>query len=409
MKLTIAMENKQWQKIIDPNAIQLTKYKFYIKNKNKFGNARFLFKYFICPWLIIWIGYTIYATIPQLCTDIECDEKNAIIYMIGIVFNESFSCLVLLFIYCAIPRFNDYFYISQELKRIIILGSIAPLNDFLISIFIMLYPHKVSGWPWSLNTIIDITIMTLTSLISTFWVLRKLNKFLISVPKQRSKSSKQEDFQESLMSSLYTKSDNNNSLDFDIKNDLQSIQFQSILTENDAFEGFVQYLSKELSIEFLLAFIEIIQLQQFVAQKNEKYLNEQSLYNDFKFYDNMVKSDIVYDDKKYKKDECKYDDDMIIMIKQKSDKLYKKYIEFGSEYEIILSNETHMEITDLMSHIDWIYDHDITIDMILKLWNDVTKELFILLMNSFNRFQTTKKCLKVKPAKNFSVNASQQS
>ena len=43
-----------------------------------------------------------------------------------------------------------------------------------------------------------------------------------------------------------------------------------------------------------------------------------------------------------------------------------------------------------MSHLDWIDDDDIDINILLQLWNDVSKELFLLLLDAFTRFQSTK-------------------
>ena len=48
-------------------------------------------------------------------------------------------------------------------------------------------------------------------------------------------------------------------------------------------------------------------------------------------------------------------------------------------------------ISDMMSHKDWIDDEEIDLKMIMEVWNDVTNELFVLLLDSFNRLRSTTK------------------
>ena len=71
----------------------------------------------------------------------------------------------------------------------------------------------------------------------------------------------------------------------------------------------------------------------------------------------------------------------------KSDIFYHRYIEYGSEYEVILSDNTRYRITDVMSHLDWIDDDQIDINEIMNLWDAVTNDLWILLLDCFSRFQ----------------------
>ena len=81
-------------------------------------------------------------------------------------------------------------------------------------------------------------------------------------------------------------------------NNTQSMKFQGALQQNNSFEAFIQYLSRELSIKFLLAFVEIIQLQQFIVEQKElkEIYSDRGAFicNEFRFYDDIVKSDIVY-------------------------------------------------------------------------------------------------------------------
>lgn len=67
----------------------------------------------------------------------------------------------------------------------------------------------------------------------------------------------------------------------------------------------------------------------------------------------------------------------------------QRYIEYASDYEILLSKDTRNQIYDIMSHKGWTEDDDIDINMILKSWDDVSEELFMLLLDGLSRFSTT--------------------
>ena len=116
----------------------------------------------------------------------------------------------------------------------------------------------------------------------------------------------------------------------------------------------------------MLTFIEIIQLQKYIIKQNEiNVKNDKALFHKIEFFDNMAQSKIVYNDE-IDDDEMKYDYyDQLKLIKLKSNKLFKKYVEYGSEYENILKSKIHNKITETMSHIDWIDDEDIDINIIL--------------------------------------------
>eukprot|EP01084_Bolivina_argentea_P240468 403982_1 len=275
----------------------------------------------------------------------------------------------------------DYFYIFQELKRVticfVIYFPIYFVIHFALTVAILhgppIYTYR---WLWSASTFADTTVLTIIVLVSTKWVLGKLKRFVIPKELEIRKTQKKRDIHTSLIDSLAA------SDDFKFN---ESVQFKKLLMDSASFDLYKRYLSKELSIEFLLAFIEIIQLQQFIVNQNAIYANEEFLYEDIMFHDNMIQSDIVHGT--YENEEKR---DELEMIRIKSNALYQKYIEYGSKYEIMLTNETHNKITDVMSHIDWIEDEDIDTNTILALWNDVSKELFSLLLDAFYRFQKTR-------------------
>merc|ERR1719229_1042 len=88
-------------------------------------------------------------------------------------------------------------------------------------------------------------------------------------------------------------------------NVMEYSKFRHILINGDTFQMFMMYLSKELSMQFLFAFIEIIQFQRYVWKlRSDLDIDDDfgdSLFQNIRFYSNMVKSHIVFcdDQEKY--------------------------------------------------------------------------------------------------------------
>ena len=55
---------------------------------------------------------------------------------------------------------------------------------------------------------------------------------------------------------------------------------------------------------------------------------------------------------------------------------------------MLCADETRAKLSDVMSHEDCNDDDAIGIDMIIEIWNYVSKELFVLLENRFSKFKT---------------------
>ena len=173
------------------------------------------------------------------------------------------------------------------------------------------------------------------------------------------------------------------------RDSIQSIQLKEILNDKDMFQVYLTHLSKEFSMKLMLAFIECIQLQKYIFNTPHdlnRDLYAEYLFHSVHFYDSMVKSHIVYTDDEDIDDE-KIDD--CTRIKKKANKICLKYIEWHSQYEILISKNVREAILDTMSHLDWIEDDDITLNDVMELFNDCCKEILRILLSRFGRFQAT--------------------
>ena len=208
---------------------------------------------------------------------------------------------------------------------------------------------------------------------STWWVMKKLKPLMI-VPEIDMNDD--HNMNSILLKSIKSKS-------------MERAQFKNILNNEKYFAVFMIHLSKEFSMHFLIAFIEIIQMQQYIFNKI-RFVNDEEqqeyFFQDINFYETVPKSSIVYANG-CNDDEERNNNNSLEIIKIKSVKLYDKYIEYGSEYEVIITKLTRNKITDVMSHKDWIDDDEVDSNVILQLWDEVSEDLFTLLLNSFNRFR----------------------
>eukprot|EP01084_Bolivina_argentea_P177650 307176_1 len=385
MKHEIVISSVQWMHILNSQSIHMVKHKWYLDKIHIFGNLRWIVYHFLLPWTIFWtLVYVILFYIIQILYNDTYRKMVGYPFPFVAVFLYSYywiPFILLIILYWKLPKFQDHFFISLELKRLIILCLIAIL--FLIFVATIQNVNVISIFLVIAQTVYP-AYFTLISLTTTWWVLKKLNSIEITFDADTNDDQTRR-MNGSVSFPLISRNCNT-------KYDrMRETQLKQMLSDTDYFQVYIDHLSKELSIKFLLAFVEIIQLQQYIMQQNMDNIDakfQQSLFQTITFYDGIPRSLIVSDNDEDNAEE-KYEQPLLTSIKSKSSQLFKKYIEYGSKYEVLLTEQTRNEVGDVMSHIDWIEDDEYNINTVLELWNDVSKELFILLLDAFSRFQTT--------------------
>ena len=164
------------------------------------------------------------------------------------------------------------------------------------------------------------------------------------------------------------------------------------------FQVYIIHLSREFSMKLLLAFVECMQFQKYVFTNIEidGDVIASYLFNEVELYDDIIKSDIVYSPT----NEFGKNDNDIAEYKRKATKLYEKYIEYGSEYEILITKSMRQNMSDVMSHLDWINDDEYNMNDVLKLFNECCIEIYRILLMGFGRFQATKQYTKLSLTRN---------
>ena len=161
----------------------------------------------------------------------------------------------------------------------------------------------------------------------------------------------------------------------------------------------MQHLSTEFNVECALALTEIIQYQQLIysyCEQNEimdyrQNENEVKLFKTLEFDENIPKSDIIYGDGF---DFMSMDRNMFYdCCKRKALLLYEKYIKSGSDLEIMIDYETQKVLMNLMQnkHIEWmqIEMKEINLIELMYLFETVGNEMYILMIDSYQRFVET--------------------
>ena len=140
-------------------------------------------------------------------------------------------------------------------------------------------------------------------------------------------------------------------------------------------------------MECLLAFIEFSQFERYLlSQIDIKERNESDI--DVKlinFPSNIPMSIIVEETIEKTKD---VDDGKMYDIKMRAYRLYKKYIEMGSEFEINIGAVFKNEMEDLFDDIDILNANDnINIIDLISKFDRMKEEMFQLLTISVSRFR----------------------
>ena len=304
MKFIDATSTQEWQCIIRPKNKSSS---WYIRNRATFGNTRWIFKFCVVPMVILTIALWIILLIFF--------PSHVSILYIGY---HSTMSLILVTMYYYLPSFQDHFFICGELKRII-LCSIANVIVSAVSWGALDLLWKPEQDALALLTAVAYLIigtsLFLEALISTWWVMRKLKHLIIKPENQETEIPPE-------INSILLQNLRSNSIA------TEKIQLQTILSTQSYFSVFVMHLSKELSVHFLIAFVEILQLQTYVESITEidgTAVGKSCLFRDVKLYQSVPKSWIVHEN--LDQDAV----DTLREIKIKSSKVYDKYIEYGSE------------------------------------------------------------------------------
>ena len=151
-------------------------------------------------------------------------------------------------------------------------------------------------------------------------------------------------------------------------------------------------LSREYSMEILLSFIEFTQFQIAVNGKigeyevnfNDNHRSETDIIQFQHFPSSTPQSAIV---RELNVGTPGSSDEFIQVTKICAHKLFKKYIEEASEFEINISSIERQKLSDLMEDLDTFLKSDMSLQELLYLFEYSKGEMKLLQNSSFTRFR----------------------
>ena len=124
IKYTDALCKQTWQNIIHPtHLIQQTAW--YLRHRDTFGNVKWMFIHCVLPVILIMVVETTAIAVIEIYGHVsEYIEWGTTLF-------TAIVLLIFASFYCTLPKFQDSFYISGELRRIIIFGIFVLLKYLL--------------------------------------------------------------------------------------------------------------------------------------------------------------------------------------------------------------------------------------------------------------------------------------
>eukprot|EP01084_Bolivina_argentea_P302051 521301_1 len=342
---TFQSEN-EW--IIHLNSKLATTKNFYIEYNSKLGNKIFMLKLISMPCFMkaIISGTACIYLIQSLQSKVN--TITIYLSLTGIAFTVISPMMLYTFLVHKTPSYNDTFYIHWESKKhskILTIFCIIQIIFCIVIILLNFVSIKIFIMPIQL-------VLFAMVYISTIGIINKATK--------------------------YDRLNNNNKIN--------GIKLDTVLSNQDAIQLFINHLSNEYSMECLLALIEITQFQNYV-EAHFMDINIETIKDDI-YIDKRIQfpasipiSDII------EAKEQNVSNDYLIEAKMKAYKLYTKYIEFGSEFEINISSKQRNTIVNIIKDFDYFIGLNINAEELWKLFEESKYEMIKLLSFSLGRLK----------------------
>eukprot|EP01084_Bolivina_argentea_P165958 288236_1 len=366
----------QWQQIINPSFVESQQKKnCFLKHNKTCGKLRNQYILFgiIHLILVAICAYFMQLRMRQLVPNhlhITFGIINAIITV------TPFICYIIIVL--KTPTFSDVFWIHSESKFIAILAT------FIIIIYLTAnITLTVNGIITPKETFIFAGLRTfvlvILILVTTFMVIYQNNKILKLTHERVSTYHTDDSIDENTDINLYVQ--NKNGLD-------------KILSNEIALNLFMHHLSREYSMENLLAYIEICQFQKWVIKQiNDNHINDDSIKNikTMNTLKNIPNSEIIEEKTSLINVNINIDSRKAQLddVKLKAHKLFYKYIKTGVEFEINISYPMRQRLADVLDDGNMLKEKCLTLSELALLFEECKNEIKLLLTISYERFRYT--------------------
>ena len=413
---TKATLSKTWK--IHLNHLEIAK-NWYLSHKSTFGNSKYCLKRMTIVYLIV---AAIMVCLMIFALESDGPSINAIA---GLLFNIAPLVIMCILVY-KIRAFGDNFYIVQEIKWLIIVTFIASIGYLIIRADMSLFMRSFCANLISIfKSVVGLYIQTMYTLkLITTDQDQSVHRIAsaavemmsrdVTPSAERSKSSKSN--LSKIEPKASTNSINTNSTSIRTKtsthtsntylskpttytdtNYNDTISLTDSLRESDKFEDFMLHLSRDFSMEILLSFIELTQLQKVIKQylyENDGKMEFSPTQEAFLQNTDIPKSYIVYHTdledvmKSYGiilRQEHNLNDKMVD-LKLRACALFWKYIGKG-DLQLNVSYEQRQRLQSLMHDADYFVSNvNLNAGELFLLYHEVITDVSKILSHSHHRF-----------------------
>eukprot|EP01084_Bolivina_argentea_P122258 216662_1 len=385
IRLMITSIDNEWKYLINPKLDTVAN--FYTKNKGKYGKLSYVLCHFTIPITILSITFSLLAqTIPYFITQLQFGSKIYWFLQTLNQINLIIPLIALITIYAKMPFFADNFFIVQELKYLFIVILVAQLGAIGCNVYRLIYPMEISSIKNGMVMGILINIIWASQfaciLITTYLVNKKVTPIIqehrytvknlvlskdssyVPMPIQNDNSNINVTENYPLMKIKAEHSFSMVSGSIRSIRSRKNISLVQIFSNYKSLSIFIEHLSAELSIEYILSMIEFTQFELYIlkymksiyglkSNQDAESLLSQSVDDDKSsmvfglqitdlwcskvvWPNEVPQSFIVYGDNMIRNDNEQKEDNVNIKvdIELKAFKLYQKYIYSGGEFQL---------------------------------------------------------------------------
>ena len=363
-------KNQHWKSQID---VTYADKDWYLRNRGKWGNKRFIIRIGIMYYLIT----SSLSFIPWVVTGSDTMFMVAYNGFCALIVSTEFC------VYLKTPkRLDDEFLFELEFKLTTLIWITALFTLTCVVTTETAFPEYYTITTATID-IIGIVALNSPSLISTV---------LIPIKVSRMMAWKRTASVSPTVSSEYTG-------DFRLK-------LQETLNDEHKCEAFIDWMYREFSSEAILSTLECVQFKQYIKQEIGKIdgsdVSTETDRFDFELFDGMPRSTIVYDTwslvhiekgnmlsgsdalslSEAVQSGSSPTDDPLIKAKRIAHILFMKYIDYHAELEINISGSLRNKYV----HLDQTNYEGMELEHFLTLHNDLISEMMKYQSQSYRRF-----------------------
>eukprot|EP01084_Bolivina_argentea_P174256 301855_1 len=334
----------EWEKILTPTASNKNNDNWFISKNTTYGHLPFIYRLFAK----FSITGAIITTIPMV---LFCYYNFDLIWLIisVVAISIAWGPAVMFYIYIVrkTPFISDPFGIHWEQRIHARLFAILPVINLIMN---AVYLIVVDFRTHLIGLFLLSMVMWIINHVSTSMLHNKYNNTQIA---NESKSQLESNYR-------------------------QKITPQMVMAKEKSLHLFMEHLSKEYSMEILLSYIEFTHYQSFLVPSisdSESLMKVEIV----EFPSNIPMSEIIT---------TNYCDDNVLMeAKIKANKLYHKYIEMMSEFQINISGEMREKLENTLDDLDELMERNVNIDDLFIFFEDCKNEMITLQTIALDRWK----------------------